>query len=235
MLLVTPFGLSSYRLTAKIVACYVVTIVIGYAVLGLSMNFINFTDIVAYLIILYILYLAWVKKEPFFKLFMLCTATVTIAGNSHGADSIFGLIGQLPPMSSPFRPHNFWHSPLFALSLSIIAVLTIPRILNLLSGFIARTRRIEWAKFKPKTLPLLAVTYLGYLIHIFADSITYDFDVWWLFPFSNVHYSLYDLANTGELLALDPANPWGWVFYYLTPALIICAVVFVGLCYLAKK
>lgn len=235
MLLVTPLGLSSYRLTAKIVVCYAATVSIGYAVLGLSMSFINFTDLVAYLIILYILYLAWVKKKPFFKLFMLCTATVAIAGSSHGADRLFGLMGELPPMSSPFRPHNFWHSPIFALALSIIAVLIIPRILNLLSGFIARMRRIEWARFRPETIPLLAATYLGYLIHIFADSITYDFDVWWLFPFSNVHFSLYDLANTGKLLALDPANPWGWVFYYLTPALVICVIVFAGLCYLAKK
>lgn len=235
MLLVTPFGLSSYRLTAKIVACYVVTVTIGYAVLGLSMSFIKVTDIVTALIILYILYLAWVKKKPFFKLFMVCTATAGIAGASHEADRFFGLIGQIPSMSSPFRPQNVWHSPLFALALSIFAVLIIPRILNLVSGFIARTRRIEWAKFRPKTIPLLAATYLGYLIHIFADSITYDFDVWWLFPFSNVHFSLYDLANTGKLLASDPANPWGWWFYYLTPALVICAVVFVGLCYLAKK
>lgn len=234
VLLVTPFGLSSYRLTAKIVLLYGGAVAVGYAFLGLSMNFIYLTDVVAYLIIFYILYLAWVRKRPFFKLFVLCLATVFIAGQSHGADRLFALIGQIPPMTSPIRPHNLWHTPAFGLILSAISAFLIPRFLNLAKGVIAKFREIDWANFDPSFVPLLAVTYLGYLIHVFADSITYDFDVWWMFPFSNIHFSLYDLADAGKLLATDPGNPWGWVYYYLTPALIIAAIVFVGLCYLAR-
>lgn len=235
VLLVTPLGLSSYRLTGKIVACYAVVVSIGYTVLGLSMNFIHFTDLAAHLILLYILYLAWVKKKPFFKLFMLCAATMVIAGFSHSGDRLFALVGQLPSMTSPLRPHNLWHTPTFGLLLSALAALLIPRLLNSVRRGIAKVRKIEWARFNPRFVPLLAATYLGYLIHVFADSITYDFDVWWGFPFSRVHFSLYDLAHSGKLLAADPANPWGWWYYYLTPALIVIAMVFVGLCYLARK
>jgi len=234
VLLVTPAGLSPYRLTAKMLACYAATASVGYVALGLSMDFIHLTDIVAYVIILYVLYLAWVKHENLLKLFMLCLATVAIAGASHGADRVFGILWQVPAADSPLRPHNIWHSPLFALALSVIAALAMPRALNLLSNLVYKIRAMELARFPPKTPPLIAATYLGYLVHIFADSITYDFDVWWLFPFSDVHFSLYDLANTGRLLALDTANPWGWAFYQLTPALIVCASVFACLYYLAR-
>lgn len=233
VLLVTPAGLSPYRLTAKMLACYAVTVSVGYVALGLSMNLVSLTDIIAYLLIVYIVYLAWVKKEPLLKLSMLCIATVAIAGASHGADRVLGLFMQVPPAGSPFRPHNLWHSPLFALALSAVSGWAIPRALNLLSR-LAHIRGMELTKLSPRTIPVLAATYLGYLIHVFADSITYDFDVWWLFPFSDTHFSLYDLANAGKLLALDAANPWGWVFYQLTLALIICASVFAGLCYLAR-
>jgi len=214
-------------------ACYGVTVSVGYLALRLSTNLVYLTDIIAYLLIGYIIYLAWVKREPLLKLSMLCIATVTIAGASHGADRVLGMFMQVPLADSPFRPHNLWHSPLFALALSAVAVWAIPRALNLLSSLAHSVRGMELTKLSPKTVPLLAATYLGYLIHIFADSITYHFDVWWLFPFSDVHISLYDLA-TGKLLALDKANPWGWAFYQLTPALIVCASVFACLCYLAK-
>lgn len=175
------------------------------------------------------------QEKPFFKLFMLCAATMVIAGFSHSGDRLFALVGQLPSMTSPLRPHNLWHTPTFGLLLSALAALLIPRLLNSVRRGIAKVRKIEWARFNPRFVPLLAATYLGYLIHVFADSITYDFDVWWGFPFSRVHFSLYDLAHSGKLLAADPANPWGWWYYYLTPALIVIAMVFVGLFYLARK
>jgi len=234
VLLVTPVGLSTYRLTAKMLACYAVTVSVGYVALGPSMNLVRLTDIIAYLLIVYIVYLAWVKKEPLLKLSVLCIATVAIAGASHGADRVLGLFMQVPPAGSPFRPHNLWHSPLFALALSAVAAWAVPRALNLLSGLAHNVRGMQLTKLSPRAIPLLAATYLGYLIHVFADSITYDFDVWWLFPLSDVHFSLYDLANAGRLLALDTANPWGWAFYRLTPALIVCASVFACLCYLAR-
>jgi len=234
VLLVTPAGLSPYRLTARLLACYAVAVAGAYAALGLSMSFIHVTDIVAYSIVLCILYLAWVKQKAPLKLFMLCLATVAIAGASHGADRVFSMFCQVPPADSPFRPHNLWHSPLFGLALSAVAAFAVPRVLNLLSRLVFRARGVELPSISAKIVPLLAATYLGYLLHVFADAITYDFDVWWLFPFSESHYSLYDLANAGKLLALDAANPWGWAFYKLTPALIVCASVFALLCYLAR-
>lgn len=235
VLLVTPAGLSSYRLTGKIVLCYGATVGIGYSIFGLSMNFIHFTDLVAGLLILYILYLAWIKKKPFFKLFMLVTATVIIAGQSHGADQLLGLFAEVPSKSCSLRPHNLWHTPIFAFLLSVIATLLIPRLLNFVRKGASKFRDVQWSKFDLKFVPLLASTYLGYLLHVFADTITYDFDVWWAFPLSDINFSLYQLADAGELLAGDPTNPWGWWYFYLTPALVVCAIVFVCLIYLIRK
>lgn len=235
ILLATPIGLSSYRFTAKILGLYGVTVAVGYSLFGLSMTFVYFTDIIAYFIIFYILYLAWVKKKPFLKLFMLTATTVIIAGQSHGADQLLGLFVEIPSKSSVFRPHNLWHVPIFALLISGLSVLVIPKFLNYARRGIRKIRKVDWAKFTPDYISLLAVTFLGYLIHIFADSITYDFDVWWAFPFSRIHFSLYDLAESGKLLGESSYNPWGWIYYYLTPALVVCAAVYVGLAYLARR
>jgi len=236
LLLSTLIGLSTYRFTAKITAFCVAAILPAFAVFGLSMNLIYFGDFVSYLIILYFLYLVLMRNESFLKLFMASFAAVILAGFSHSADRILIWIrGSIPSMDSPLRPHNLWHSPLFALSLSILATLIIPPVLNLLSQGISRINGSKLSKLEPKIIPLLAATYFGYLTHIFADSITYDFDVWWIFPFSNVHFSLYDLANNGRVLALDQANPWGWVYYWLTPAILIIFGIFVFLSYLIKK
>lgn len=234
ILLVTPAGLSSYRLTGKLVVCYGVTVGVGYSIFGLSMNFIHFTDVVAILLILYILYLAWVRKKPFFKLFMLSMAAVVIAGASHGADQLLGLFAEVPSQYCPLRPHNLWHTPAFAFVISVIAALLIPRLLNLIRKGVSKFRDVQWSKFNPKFVPLLASTYLGYLLHIFADTIIYDFDIWWAFPFSDTHFSLYQLADVSKLLAKDPMNPWNWEYYYLVPALIVAAIVFVVLLYLAE-
>ncbi len=235
ILLITPFGISSYRFAMKALLMYGAAVAIGYLVFDLSMNFVSFTGFLAYIIIFYILYMAWTGKKPFFKLFLLSLSTVFVAGQSHSADRFLGFFTEVPSMSSPFRPHNFWHAPFFAILLSALVALILPRILNSIGEIVRNKTQFQLKKFETKFLPLFSITFLGYLFHIFADSITYDFDVWWLFPFSDVHFSLYDLANAGKLLATDVANPWGWVYYYLTPALIVIAAIYLGLGYLSKS
>jgi hypothetical protein len=236
ILLVTPLGLAPYRLTLKIVLFSAVVAGLAYAAFGITANFIYVSEVVAHLVILYLLYLILIRKKPFLKLFMASLAAVVIAGFSHWADQILIWVDRCPPMTSALRPHNFWHAPLFALALSAAVVLVTPPILNLLSRGISRMSKIKPIWIKPKLVPLLAVTYFGYLTHIFTDSLTYDFNVWWLFPFSNVNFSLFDLANEGvRFLPPSPANPWGWWYYYLTPALVIAAFVFFALCYFIKK
>lgn len=235
VLLITPFGFCSYRFALKIVGAYAASVAVGYLAFGLSMNFVYFTDLVAYLIILYMLYLAWTGRRPYLKLFMFSAATVIVAGQSHGADHLLGFFAEVPSMTSPLRPHNFWHSPLVALLLSALTALLLPRLLNALRGIPERLASVELEEFKPDFMPILSITYLGYLFHVFADSITYDFDVWWLFPFSDLHFSIYELGDTGKLLATDPGNPWGWVYYYLTPALVALAAIYLGLGYMSGE
>jgi membrane-bound metal-dependent hydrolase YbcI (DUF457 family) len=116
-----------------------------------------------------------------------------------------------------------------------VTALVLPRLLNKISEIVNGKTSIELKNFDTKFAPLLSITFLGYLFHIFADSITYDFDIWWLFPLSDIHFSVYDLADTGRLLATDPANPWGWVYYYLTPALVAIAAVYLVLGYLSRN
>lgn len=235
-LVVTPLGWAPYRLVLKIASFSALIAGLAFVVFGTSSNFIYICEVVAHSTILYILYLMLVKKKPLLRFFMASLSAVVIAGFSHNADMILIWMDKCPPWDSPFRPHNFWHSPLFALFLSAIVVIAVPPLLNFISKGVGRVRKIRPTVLKPKFLPALSATYLGYLTHIFADTLIHDFDIWWLFPFSNIHFSLYDLANQGFRYSdPSPANPWGWWYYYLNPALIIAAFVFCILSYFARR
>jgi hypothetical protein len=135
-----------------------------------------------------------------------------LAGFSHPFDLLLlKTIGYVP--EGIWRPQHFWHTPLFGFTYCL-----------LVSGAV-------WKLLKmPRYTLALGGLCLGYALHITADTITYEFPIYWFWPFSDWGWAMTDAfvpSFTGVATTFGHVlykfgdvnyNPhWGWVIYQTEP------------------
>jgi hypothetical protein len=98
------------------------------------------------------------------------------------------LTGAIP--EGMWRPHNILHTPVAALVVPLIAL----PIVRLLMG------RIRW-------LTAYFFLSLGYFLHIFADTITYGYSIYLLWPLGSFKASLVGLFQRPDAVSSFLGNP----------------------------
>lgn len=98
------------------------------------------------------------------------------------------LLGEIPV--GMWRPHNILHTPLMALIVSAVAA----PIVGLL---------VKGLGYKRTFFFLL----IGYLLHIFVDSITYDFGLYLLWPFDSFKISVISFFQSPDAASGFLGNP----------------------------
>ncbi|UCE13577.1 MAG: hypothetical protein JSV04_15535 [Candidatus Heimdallarchaeota archaeon] len=158
-----------------------------------------------------------------------------VAANSHPVDFIIVLLGTTTfdaleeNRDNMWRPHNLWHTPLF----SLIAAIVISVVLFYGMEILANRTKNERIRFRTPLLSLILVSWTGYLIHILGDTLTYDFDIFYFWPFHDFGASFYDFANNGFIVSCPPANPDCFIYYWAMPifawaALILAILIKIG-------
>jgi hypothetical protein len=158
-----------------------------------------------------------------------------VAANSHPIDFIIVLLGTTTfdkleeNKHNMWRPHNLWHTPLF----SLIAAVVISVVLFYGMEMLAGRAKNENIRFRTPLLTLILVSWIGYLIHILGDTLTYDFDIFYFWPFHDYGASFYDFANNGFIVSCPPANPDCFIYYWAMPifawaALIMAILIKIG-------
>jgi hypothetical protein len=152
-----------------------------------------------------------------------------LSGFSHAFDRLslilFGTVS-----TGMWEPHNFWHSPLFAIMPCLVFTPIVTRFLKI-----------------PNRGLVFLTLYLGYSLHVLADTITYDFPIYWAWPFSDFKWSIYQAfappipAGSGLFghpfinVGTSAYNAqWGWVMYAAEPAIIAILMVYCYLIYLIR-
>jgi hypothetical protein len=133
---------------------------------------------------------------------------LVLAAYSHLFDKLFLLfVSDLP--EGMWRPHNMIHSPFFGIALSALATPLIGRLMKL-----------------PDRLPIFGAMVIGYMLHISMDTITYDYPIYWLWPFSDYHMTFYSAFQAPDVsshwlgapyfVAARPlhSNPQGYILYW---------------------
>lgn len=158
-----------------------------------------------------------------------------VAANSHPVDFIIVFLGTTTfdklgeNRYNMWRPHNLWHTPLF----SLIAAVVISVVLFYGMEILAKRAKDEKIRFRTPLLTLILVSWIGYLIHILGDTLTYDFDIFYFWPFHDYSASFYDFANNGFIVSCPPANPDCFIYYWAMPifawaALILTILIKIG-------
>ncbi len=112
-----------------------------------------------------------------------------LAAYTHMFDVIvLKILGEIP--TGMWRPHNVLHTP--------IAALVTPLIALPLVRFLMKGPSIKRAYF------FLA---LGYFLHIFADTITYDYGIYLLWPMSSFNISLAGLFQRPDCISRFLGSP----------------------------
>jgi hypothetical protein len=157
----------------------------------------------------YILLIVWFRSERRKQLTLgVFIGGLILAAYSHLFDKAFLLfVDNLP--EGMWRPHNMIHSPFFGLALSALAAPLVARLMKL-----------------PDRLPLFFAMVLGYFLHITMDTITYDYPIYWLWPFSDFHSTFITAFQQPDVtshwlgdpyfVAVAPlkSNPQGYILYW---------------------
>lgn len=147
---------------------------------------------------------------------------LVLAAYSHLFDKAYLLFMDKLP-EGMFRPHNMIHSPFFGIALSAI-----------FAPLLAKLMKMK------RVLPMFTVLVLGYMLHITMDTITYHYPIYWLWPFSDFHYTFitaftapdaHSAANwLGDpfFVASPPVrnNPDGYVIYWSEPLINMLLLAF---------
>jgi hypothetical protein len=133
---------------------------------------------------------AWSRKEPRQRFFVcLLIGGQILSAYTHIFDAIFlKFTGAVP--EGMWRPHNILHTPLAALIIPLIAL----PFVRLLVGKISLWKIYFFLS-------------LGYFAHIVADSITYNFQLYLLWPFSGFHLSLAGMIQQPDAASSLLGNP----------------------------
>lgn len=138
---------------------------------------------------------------------------------SHGADAflLFANLtteaGLVEHQRDVWRPHNLWHTPVFAIIASVAAMFCI---FAFFDWYANRTKDQMW-KFRTPLPMLMLAFFIAYYLHILGDTMTYEFPVYWFWPFSDFNISYYATANNGITVTCPPENPDCYVYYYAMP------------------
>ena len=142
-----------------------------------------------------------------------------LSGFSHAFDKLSLMVfGTVP--TGMWEPHLFWHTPIFALMPCLVFTPLMCRFLKI-----------------PGRGVIFAALYVGYLLHILADTITYDFPIYWLWPFSDFKWSIYQafappIPSAAGLFGhpfinfgTSSYNAWGWIMYASEPTIVIIMII----------
>ncbi|MGE5185941.1 MAG: metal-dependent hydrolase [Acidobacteriota bacterium] len=139
----------------------------------------------------YILLIVWFRSERRKQLTLgIFIGGLILACYSHLFDKAFLLVSDTLP-DGMFRPHNMIHSPFFAIALSALATPLIGKLMKL-----------------PDRLPLFVALVTGYLLHITMDTITYDYPIYWLWPFSDYHATFITAFQQPDVTSHWLGNPY---------------------------
>lgn len=166
------------------------------------------------------------------KVFALMVGNIA-AALSHGADDFLLAVDMTDKATLAahkrdlFRPHNFWHTPFFAVFSAVIAMTTI------FYFFEWYSKKTEEGILRFRTpLKYLILSYIiAFYLHILGDTGTYDYPIFWFWPFNSMNFSLYSLINNGLVVSCPPGNPDCFVYFYAMPWM---AWIFVSLAILTK-
>ncbi len=175
----------------------------------------------------YLLYKRSTTNDPLEKakleqLSAVLFAATYISAASHAFDQVLHDSGYVVEWHSMWRGHNLWHSPFTGIVFSfLIAIIFI--------NFFRYISKKGYPEIEPNSTfnALFFASLLGYLTHIIADVITYDFQVFWLFPFHDYHFSGEDIVNHGIMTEDARANkPEGTVYYWSIPFFAFVTALF---------
>jgi len=217
-------GVVSRKTTWKVAGFYAATM-IPFAVwthfFSPGMSAMNYVDWMGNLAGLFVLAWWWRTRSPESRsLLVILVGSQLLAGFSHTGDLIMLHVAGYIPAEGMWRPHHIWHTPVFAL---VYCGLTA----HLVSALVG-------LKSAGKAFLLLL---LGYLLHVVGDTLTYDFPIYWLWPFSDfgamslakAWMPSTDCAGFGNALYTFGAsehNPkWGFTIYTAEP--LVNALLFV--------
>jgi hypothetical protein len=133
---------------------------------------------------------AWSRKETRRRCFVcLLIGGQVLAAYTHAFDLLaLKLTGSVP--EGMWRPHNILHTPLAALLVPLVAA----PLVRLLVGRIGYWRIYFYLS-------------LGYFLHIFMDSITYDYQLYPLWPLSGFSLSLAGMIQRPDAVSAWLGNP----------------------------
>jgi len=169
----------------------------------------TFSDVPFYALLIF-----WLRKERRKQLALaIGIGGLVLSCYSHLFDKAFLLfMPDLP--DGMWRPHNMIHTPMFAIALSALVTPLLARLMKMKS----------W-------LPLFAALVLGYMLHITMDTITYDYPIYWLWPFSDYHSTFITAFQQPDAVSSwlgNPffvadmplkSNPQGYIMYWSEPLL----------------
>lgn len=188
---------------------------------GGSMWIMHFIDLITWVVFFAIFFSRYRGTTGEKSLIAALIGSQILSGFSHTFDKLSLMIfGSVP--EGMWQPHIFWHSPLFAIMPCLVFTPVVSRLLKI-----------------PGRLLVFASLYLGYALHILADTITYDFPIYWLWPFHDFHWSIYrsfcpplpvELGKFGSSFVnfgtSDYNAKWSWIMYSSEPAINLILITF---------
>lgn len=136
-----------------------------------------------------------------------------LSAASHAFDQVLDDSGFFIEWRDMWRGHNVWHAPMTAIIFSFLTALIV------FYGFryIGESKN-EIFITRSTVLGLFLACTFGYFTHIIADTITYDFQIFWFFPFIDYSFSGEDIVNHGIFTEQPrPNKPEGTVYYWSIP------------------
>ncbi|MBT3182214.1 MAG: hypothetical protein HN337_06895 [Deltaproteobacteria bacterium] len=95
--------------------------------------------------------------------------------------TVLKLTGEIP--LGMWRPHNILHTPMAAFLVPLIFLTPIKMLL----------RRVSWRA-------AYFMLCLGYFLHIFADTVTYSYQIYPLWPFNSFHFAVIDYFQRSDAI-----------------------------------
>jgi hypothetical protein len=172
----------------------------------------------------YGLLIFWFRRGTRGRKLALCVGigALVLSAYSHLFDKItLHFLPDLP--EGMWRPHNVFHTPFAAIALSALAA-----------------PLLAWGMKLPDRRTIFGALALGYLLHIFVDTTTYNYPIYWLWPFSDlntdfIHY--FQAPDVSSKWLGDPFfvasppvhnNPQGYIMYVSEPLINLAMLFFYG-------
>jgi len=132
----------------------------------------------------------WIRKDERRQYFVcLLIGSQILSAYTHAFDVLWlKLTGAIP--EGMWRPHNILHTPL--------AALAIPLIVTPVAGWIMKNK--NWAR-------IFFYLTAGYFLHIICDTITYNFQIYPVWPLSDYHFSLVSFFQQPDAVSSWLGNP----------------------------